>query len=108
MEQRRWREIRMDEVGMNYKRRGKKKTGRKWLKVGYSLTCLQSGTETRKKRGTVWKTSGAEEDESHTASRNHRQHDEGLNFIATCYGNEWAVAGSGCVRVITSRQRMCE
>lgn len=54
------------------------------------------------------KTSGVVEDNSHTPLSNHRQHDEGLNFITACYGNEWAVAGSECVTVITTLQQKCE
>lgn len=71
------------------------KTRRKWPKVGCSLTRLQS--RTAEERDTVWRTSGVVEEKSHTPPRNHRQHNEGLNFIATCSGNEWAVAGPGCV-----------
>lgn len=57
---------------------------------------------------TVWKTSGVVEENSRTPLSNHRQQDEGLNFITTCYGNEWVVASCGCVRVITTLQCKCE
>lgn len=66
------------------------------------------GREGERERETACKTSGGVKDHSHTPLSNHRQHDEGLNFITTCYGNEWAVASSGCVRVITTLQHMCE
>lgn len=58
------------------------------------MPCLKSSTALKK---TAWKTSGVE-DNSHTPLSDHRQHDEGLNFITTCYGNEWAVASCGCVK----------